>query len=276
MALSYSPDITIQQLIEIIVVKQEYLGYESYLSEQYGLYYDKNEDEEENENNEEIFDNIIGKYRFPNGKLVVDCKIESKSVIYLHLLPWKLKIRDSFHNNKKLTIKTNPHSNFDTIIQNLIIVDQQDQQIQILEERTDEEKTYKDDIEYGIFSCIEQVWLTSSTPLTLLKEFQNFGEKQLDLLLTAKVAPLIIQFKEQSFNLEIYSNYISIEEVLSKVTEKLDIPLEHRSRYSLFLDDGQPHEDEPSFGLLESDQTIHDILESNDIECVSCFFFIIM
>lgn len=145
--------------------------------------------------------------------------------------------------------------------------------LQVLEERSDDELIYDDNMEYGIFSYTDQVWLTSSTPLASLKELQDSNFEEMDLLLTAKVAPLIIQFKEQSFNLEISSNNISIEHVLQKVNEKLDIPHEHRSRYALFLDDhGQPHEDEPAFGMLESDQTISDILNNNQIECVSYSF----
>merc|ERR1712137_316762 len=58
-------------------------------------------------------------------------------------------------------------------------------------------------------------------------------------------------------------------EVLVDISEKLEIPTEQRSRYTLFIDDAQSHEDEPAYGMLEKDHVIANILAENNLECLT-------
>ena len=124
--------------------------------------------------------------------------------------------------------------------------------------------------EFGLYFEQATNWLGRMNKLysypTLAKSTNSFY-----LILTVKVQPVVIKFKEQSFSIEIKSNHIPIHDLYLKVIKKLELPKEQASRYSLFLDRLKSSSSSPDSGLLEPYQLLSNILSEQQLDYVCTF-----
>ena len=252
-------------LVEIIAVKQEYLGNETFRVEDYGLFLPGDKADPD-------YVTVIGKIRLGNEITVSEYGLTSSNPIDFQLLPWNLIIKDTLHDNMEIHVTTNPTiATVADLLHSVVYKSSSEEESvpRCIVTSDVGETTYLASQEHGIYSVTDQNWLALGSKLKSLKEFHDRDNSE--YLLAVKNPPLLIKFKDQSFNLELANNNITIQRIHDKVTRKLAIPEEQRSRYAMFIDDGNNTDDDPGRGMLELDKVLDDILneEDNNTVCIN-------
>lgn len=250
---------TIQELLEILVLKQEYQGFETLKTEQYGFFVPGDQTQPN-------FIFVIDKVQLTPSLTAGDYGLGNDMQVDLQLLPWNLRVTDTEHDNEVLSVSANPSQTVDAVINGLT-----DPQFDVPAcEVTARSKIheYRTELEYGLYAPELETWLASESLLASYAELLT--NTQSTLLLAVKLPPLVIKFKEQAFNVDVPSTAITVSQVFLTAAAKSNIPEEHQARYALFLDDGLSRaEDEPARGLLDGDQVISDILKEKNLECLT-------
>jgi len=214
--LPYNAESTVQQILEILAVKQEYLGYPIEDLSQYALFCN---DFVENGEYIELFEQTILN---PQATLSSYGFLE-EFTLYFQYRPWTLTIGDVETPDQIITVTVDPNSTVDVLVSILCA-----SYNEIMEE--DSQLNPSD---YGIYWSEQEFWLQAASLLNFYKELPFEGNT---LLFGAKIAPITIRFKDRSFTLEVRSQSSLIEDIFSTVTTKLGIPEEQLPKYGLFLD----------------------------------------
>ena len=251
---------TIQELLEILVLKQEYQGFDTLATAQYGFFVPGDQTQPD-------FVFVIDKVRLTPELTAGDYQLGQNTEIDLQLLPWNLSVTDTEHQNELLSVIANPSQTIDAII-NALTDPQCDVPACEVQARK-QSSEYRTEVEYGLYAPALETWLASESLLASYAELFT-EESPSTLLLAVKLPPLVIRFKEQAFNVDIASTNITVEQVFATAAAKSNIPEEQQARYALFLDDGSSRaEDEPARGLLDSNQVISEILKEKNLECLT-------